>query len=581
MFNSQSTTGYRYNNGVNWSGNTGFNSGGVNGVGNGSLRRVWITRAGKIPTTVFTNQSTIVDDLKTLILSKYPNSLGKHFDPSDLMIKLKIGNNNSNTGVYGGTGGGGGYNKMNANVNNEHLQAHPLSPQPVPVASSLLNDKNDNNNNYNNNNYNNNNSSSGNMFKFKQKAAFESNFAIAYSANPSPVSNAYILLEPDQNIWQVIDQYYPNGMTIDDCLIVDVPDNNVQGNNLSTPITSNFSAQTKINPASLNNSDPSSSNRKNFISNNIHKRSQSTPQSPLNSVVDNKNNNNGNQSSVLMMPKNFNSLSTNLEKSTSSIDYNELANFAGNGGGTGLNNKSQLKNTLPHIIEDQNKPSVDPTKANKHKNSSSTSSLMAHSPLKENSSSNSIKLAALSKKFKSTTEKVLPSINVLVVEDNSINQAILGAFLRKRKINYKIAKNGQEAIEKWKEGNFHLVLMDIQLPVKSGIEATIEIRRLEKLNNIGLFNNDSTLITGKNLNNTSTSSLVKLNLEDELDSSIFRTPVIIVALTASTSKIDRQKALAAGCNDFLTKPVNLVWLQNKIIEWGCMQALIDFDHWKD
>lgn len=53
-----------------------------------------------------------------------------------------------------------------------------------------------------------------------------------------------------------------------------------------------------------------------------------------------------------------------------------------------------------------------------------------------------------------------------------------------------------------------------------------------------------------------------------------------MALTASTMKQDKQQALAAGCNDYLTKPVNLDWLLNKITEWGCMQALIDFDGWK-
>lgn len=59
--------------------------------------------------------------------------------------------------------------------------------------------------------------------------------------------------------------------------------------------------------------------------------------------------------------------------------------------------------------------------------------------------------------------------------------------MRKHKIHYQIAKNGQEAIDKWRTGGFHLVLMDIQLPVKSGIEATKEIRHLEKINRIGVF----------------------------------------------------------------------------------------------
>ena len=176
-----------------------------------------------------------------------------------------------------------------------------------------------------------------------------------------------------------------------------------------------------------------------------------------------------------------------------------------------------------------------------------------------------------SEKSDPALDKVLPSISVLVVEDNAINQAILGAFLRKRKIHYQIAKNGQEAIDKWKKGGFHLVLMDIQLPVKSGIEATKEIRHLERLNRIGVFDE----------NDIKKIAMHELKEEDMLGSDKFRSPVIIVALTASSnSSVDRKNALTAGCNDYLTKPVNLVWLQNKITEWGCMQALIDFEGWK-
>jgi osomolarity two-component system, response regulator SSK1 len=101
--------------------------------------------------------------------------------------------------------------------------------------------------------------------------------------------------------------------------------------------------------------------------------------------------------------------------------------------------------------------------------------------------------------------------------------------------------------------------MDIQLPVMSGIEATKEIRRLERVNHIGVFSSAPTEHPSP---------------EDELGSLPFPSPVIIVALTASSRDSDRNEALAAGCNDFLTKPVGAPWLERKAIEWGCMQALI-------
>jgi osomolarity two-component system, response regulator SSK1 len=101
--------------------------------------------------------------------------------------------------------------------------------------------------------------------------------------------------------------------------------------------------------------------------------------------------------------------------------------------------------------------------------------------------------------------------------------------------------------------------MDIQLPVMSGIEATKEIRRLERVNHIGVFSEETT---------------DKPSPEDELGDLPFPSPVIIVALTASSRDTDRNEALAAGCNDFLTKPVGAPWLERKAIEWGCMQALI-------
>jgi osomolarity two-component system response regulator SSK1 len=108
--------------------------------------------------------------------------------------------------------------------------------------------------------------------------------------------------------------------------------------------------------------------------------------------------------------------------------------------------------------------------------------------------------------------------------------------------------NGREAVTKWRAGGFHLVLMDIQLPIMSGLEATKEIRRLERLNSIGVFSSSASSSAPSEKEGAEPEG------EDKLPSTVlFKSPVIIVALTASSLQSDRHEALAAGCNDFLTK----------------------------
>ncbi|KAM0255585.1 hypothetical protein ACHAQJ_005587 [Trichoderma viride] len=172
------------------------------------------------------------------------------------------------------------------------------------------------------------------------------------------------------------------------------------------------------------------------------------------------------------------------------------------------------------------------------------------------------------------TTKV-PPISVLIVEDNPINLKLLEAFVKRLRVRWQTAMNGREAVKKWRSGGFHLVLMDIQLPGMNGLEATREIRRLERINGIGVFSNAPA--------EDQTPTLPEeITEQDRLEGvSRFKSPVIIVALTASSLQSDRHEALAAGCNDFLTKPVNFVWLERKVMEWGCMQALIDYEGWRE
>ena len=107
------------------------------------------------------------------------------------------------------------------------------------------------------------------------------------------------------------------------------------------------------------------------------------------------------------------------------------------------------------------------------------------------------------------------------------------------------------------------------MPVMDGIQATKEIRRLEKMSGAPGYPNSPTgtpISEGEKTPSDSTS-------ESRQPSTPFRSSVIIVALTASSLQTDRVAALAAGCNDFLTKPVSLQWLNSKIIEWGSIKAL--------
>jgi osomolarity two-component system response regulator SSK1 len=152
-------------------------------------------------------------------------------------------------------------------------------------------------------------------------------------------------------------------------------------------------------------------------------------------------------------------------------------------------------------------------------------------------------------------DTAVPPINVLIVEDNMINMRLLEQFVRKLGVRWATAINGVEAVNKWRQGGFHLVLMDIQLPIMSGLEATKEIRRLERVNNIGVFSSASE--SAPDLSPGDEGECHGLKDEDKLFeegySRLFKSPVIIVALTASNLQSDRHEALAAGCNDFLTK----------------------------
>jgi CheY-like chemotaxis protein len=117
--------------------------------------------------------------------------------------------------------------------------------------------------------------------------------------------------------------------------------------------------------------------------------------------------------------------------------------------------------------------------------------------------------------------------NLLLVEDNLINQKIVLLSLRKLVKNIDVANNGKEALDRFGTSKYDLILMDIQMPVMDGIIATKKIREVE----------------------SSTNSF---------------TPII--AITANALSGDREICLAAGANEYISKPFQIDVLIQKIKE---------------
>jgi len=116
---------------------------------------------------------------------------------------------------------------------------------------------------------------------------------------------------------------------------------------------------------------------------------------------------------------------------------------------------------------------------------------------------------------------------ILLVEDNKINQIIAAKMLQVKGFNVDIAPDGLQAVEMVKQKEYALVLMDIQMPVMDGIQATQEIR------------NDPRSVS-----------------------------LPIVALTANAMKEDCKQYLAVGMNDLVAKPIDPVTLYQAILKWA-------------
>jgi len=118
-------------------------------------------------------------------------------------------------------------------------------------------------------------------------------------------------------------------------------------------------------------------------------------------------------------------------------------------------------------------------------------------------------------------------IKVLVVEDNKPNQMLMKEYVKELGCECEFVENGQMAIDKLKKGEkYNLILMDLHMPVLGGIEATMIIRN-------------------------------EVNKD-----------IPIIALTAAVLEKDRKNVKDAGMNDFLTKPIDIDDLREKILKYG-------------
>ncbi len=115
-----------------------------------------------------------------------------------------------------------------------------------------------------------------------------------------------------------------------------------------------------------------------------------------------------------------------------------------------------------------------------------------------------------------------PSLRVLLAEDNRVNQRLATRLLEKQGHHVTLAENGQQALSAWADADratpFDLIFMDVQMPVMDGLQATVAIRERERP-------------TGRH--------------------------IPIVAMTAHAMQGDRERCLAAGMDDYLSKPLVL------------------------
>ncbi len=137
----------------------------------------------------------------------------------------------------------------------------------------------------------------------------------------------------------------------------------------------------------------------------------------------------------------------------------------------------------------------------------------------------------------SVREEMKRAVRILLAEDNPVNQKLAKIMLTKAGYRVEVADNGKKAIESFMAAPdaFDLIFMDIQMPEMDGLEATRRIRALEIDAQRSKLNASGALLTAERRPPTA--------------------GIPIVAMTAHAMKGDRGTCIAAGMNDYITKPI--------------------------
>ncbi|MBW1799529.1 MAG: PAS domain S-box protein, partial [Deltaproteobacteria bacterium] len=140
----------------------------------------------------------------------------------------------------------------------------------------------------------------------------------------------------------------------------------------------------------------------------------------------------------------------------------------------------------------------------------------------------------------SITDNERKDVQILLVEDYPTNQLVAMRHLTKAGFQVDLAEDGEQAVKAYKQKNYDLIFMDIQMPVMDGYDATREIRRIEKRH------------LGENGADPAASQAG---------------PLPIIAMTAHALKGYREKCLDAGMNDYISKPIRRKELLDMVEKW--------------